>query len=67
MKERKLVTSDWHEMPDHLMVFEQREITVIHFVRHFALDSSDSVVVVLILFAAWKETNRKIILLCTFS
>lgn len=39
MKERKLVTSDWHEMPDHLMVFERIEITVTDFVKSIALDS----------------------------
>ena len=59
MKERKLVTSDWHEMPDHLMVLEQREITVIHFVRRLALDRTDSVVEVLILLAVWKQTNKQ--------
>lgn len=59
MKERKLVTSDWREMPDHLMVLEQREITVIHFVRRLALDRTDSVVEVLILLAVWKQTNKQ--------
>lgn len=42
MKERKLVTSDWHEMPDHLTVSARMEITVTYFVRRRALDSSDS-------------------------
>lgn len=45
MKERKLVPSDWHEMPDHLMVSERTEITVKYFVRCHALGSFDSVVV----------------------
>ena len=63
MEERKLVTSDWHEMPDHLMVFERIEITVTHFVRRLALDSCDSFVVVLILLAVWKQ---KATLLCKF-
>lgn len=42
-------------MPDHLMVSERIEITVTYFVRCRALDSFDRFVVVLMLFAVWKQ------------
>lgn len=60
MKEKKLVTSDWHEMPDHLMVSERIEIAV----TCYALECFDAPLVLLILLAVWTQRDTLLNLFC---
>lgn len=59
MRGGKFVTSDWHEMPDHLMVSESIEIKSLS-----ALESFGGFVVVWSLFGVWIQTDALLYKFC---